>query len=199
MQNKYSLTPDLDIIKHCLDGEIDAWNALINRYKTLIYRVARKMGLSADDASDVLQDVSILLVNHLEDLRDQDRLSHWLIITTKREVWRLCRRRDRQTEKSVSSISLTEELTEEIFESIQDTSPSPDSAYLALVDQSLVQQALQELDSPCKMILTHLYCNDPPGSHADAAKLLNIPLGSVSAKRDGCLKKMKKNLDKIGF
>ena len=84
---------DGQLIAACLAGEEAAWSALIGRYKGLIFGLALRMGLSQDDAADALQDVSVTLVQHLATLRDTERLGPWLTITTKREVWRILRRR----------------------------------------------------------------------------------------------------------
>src|ERR1051325_7354514 len=93
LQSSLHLASDKDLIAACLKGEAAAWDMLIQRYAALIYSIGLKMGLSESDREDVFQDVCVILIDHLADLRDTARLSSWLISTTKREAWRLQRRR----------------------------------------------------------------------------------------------------------
>ena len=182
--------PDGELIAACLAGSEPAWDSLIGRYRGLIFSVALKSGLSQADAADVLQEVSLALVRHLENLRDRARLSQWLVITTKREAWHLARRR-----KARASDSPLDGTTQEI----SDDSAPLDALLFLLEDQVLVRRALDALSPQCREALTCLYCCDPPLSYIETAAHLNIPSGSVGAARLRCLKQMKKLLDEMGF
>src|SRR5215217_5467689 len=83
---------DRELIADCLDGDQDAWAALIARYQRLIYSIPIKARLSADDASDIFQSVCLKLYEKLSTLRDSEKISSWLITTTTRESWRVSAR-----------------------------------------------------------------------------------------------------------
>src|SRR4029078_9902952 len=85
---RFATASDPDLITACLKGEEAAWEALLRRYESLIYAVGTRAGRSRADAEDVFQDVSVLLLNHLENLRDQARLRGWVAPGTKRDAWR---------------------------------------------------------------------------------------------------------------
>src|SRR5579862_7339169 len=82
---------DAKLVAGCLSGDPRSWDALIARYQGLIYTLARRMGLSAADADDIFQTVSLRLYQNLSELRDVTRLPSWLVSTTRREVWHLRR------------------------------------------------------------------------------------------------------------
>lgn len=85
---------DPALVQACLDGAETAWETLVERYGRLVYAIARRSGVSPEDADDVFQVVFTTLFRRLHGLRDQTRLSSWLITVTHRESWRVARAGD---------------------------------------------------------------------------------------------------------
>ncbi|HZT44351.1 MAG TPA: sigma-70 family RNA polymerase sigma factor [Chthonomonadaceae bacterium] len=195
--SRYARKPDHDLIAACLSGDVTAWDTLIDRYKGLVYMLARRMGLSDADASDVLQEVSLLLVSHLSDLRDVTKLTPWLAITTKREAWR--RLRQQEAAITIETIEYDAADEENGLKSKAAGLPTPEESLLALEDQALVRQALSSLPDRCRNLLTLLYCEEPPCSYAETASRLGIAMNSMGPNRLRCLQHLKKTLDAIGF
>ena len=54
---------DERLVAACLSGNEQAWSALIDKYKNLVYSVPRKYRMTPDDAADVFQAVCIDLYN----------------------------------------------------------------------------------------------------------------------------------------
>src|ERR671939_1184885 len=71
------------------DGDQEAWNAIVDRYTNLLWSVARGHRLGTADAADVVQTTWLRLVEHLQEIREPDRLTAWLITTARRENLRL--------------------------------------------------------------------------------------------------------------
>src|SRR5215467_14919778 len=69
---------DEELVAMCLDDREEAWSALIDRYKSLIYSVPVKYGLSKDDAADIFQAVCLDLLCELPRLREPKALPGWL-------------------------------------------------------------------------------------------------------------------------
>lgn len=84
---------DPQLIARCLSGDARAWDALLERYESLIYSALRRAGLTPADADDVFQEVCLSLLNHLESLRDTQRLSGWLLSVARCQAWRVHKRR----------------------------------------------------------------------------------------------------------
>lgn len=47
-------------------GDPEAWNQVVDKYKRLVYSIPMRLGLSADDASDVFQTTFLTLHRELE-------------------------------------------------------------------------------------------------------------------------------------
>src|SRR5687767_5370682 len=78
----FASMPDVELVEACLNGNSHAWEALLVRYQRLIYSIPFRYGLSAYDADDIFQNVSLILLQNLARLRDRERLGSWLITAT---------------------------------------------------------------------------------------------------------------------
>ncbi len=57
---------DEQLIKACLKGDAEAWAALIDKYKNLIYSIPIKFGMY-QDAGDIFQAVCVDLMSELSE------------------------------------------------------------------------------------------------------------------------------------
>src|SRR5512138_1680814 len=121
-----ALLPDPELIEACLKGSGQAWEILLVRYQRLIYSIPLRYGLPEHDANDVFQNVSLLLWENLGRVRDRGRLGAWLVITTRRECWRMMRQR-RQTVAN---------LEERVWDEVVSTGPLSEDEFLVMERQS---------------------------------------------------------------
>src|SRR5512138_3572677 len=134
-----ALLPDPELIEACLKGSGQAWEILLVRYQRLIYSIPLRYGLPEHDANDVFQNVSLLLWENLGKVRDRARLGAWLVITTRRECWRMMR----QHRENVTV------LEEDTLDELVPPLPHSEDEFLALEQQSQVRAAVEYLDTPC--------------------------------------------------
>ena len=80
---------DHELIQACIEGDGEAWEILVNRYKRLVYSIPFKYGLPREDAMEVFQAVWLDCFQELRSLRDLDRLQAWLIRIAVRKCYRL--------------------------------------------------------------------------------------------------------------
>ncbi len=173
------------LVQSCLDGDERAWEELVDRYGRLVYSIPRRMGLSETDAQDVFQNVFATLLRHLANLRDQTRLSAWLITTTRREAWRLGRTSGRRLEF-------------ELDETIVDEALPPVDDVLRWEREQAVREAMRRLDDRCRELLTFLYLEPATPSYETVAARLAMPVGSIGPTRARCFKKLDAILREMG-
>jgi len=58
------------LVQGCIQGDHQAWEALIDKYKRLIFSIPIKYGASSADAADVFQAVCIEVLNSLPQLKN---------------------------------------------------------------------------------------------------------------------------------
>jgi RNA polymerase sigma factor (sigma-70 family) len=188
------LTKD-DLVCACLAGDRTAWEALVRRYERLLYSVALRCGLSEDDAADVCQNVFVKLLENLKDLRDQQRIARWLIVTATRESWRV----QRLTRRHVAFPAADPETAESEFADLPDSDPLPHEILLRLEEGQLVRECVGELNERCRTLLDLLYYSDPPLSYAEISQQLQMPEGSIGPARARCLRHLRRLLESRGF
>jgi RNA polymerase sigma factor (sigma-70 family) len=191
-----SRLPDSKLIAACLAGDADAWDALIHRYEPLVFTVAVRLGLSHADADDVFQNVCIILLDRLGSVRNAERLSAWLVTTTRREVWRLHRERGASL---MSELDGGEHELDAAPPVAHAETPSPEAAALAVEEQRLVLQGLSLLPERCRALLALLYRDEGAATYAEVARELRMPLGTIGASRARCLARLRKILREFGF
>jgi RNA polymerase sigma factor (sigma-70 family) len=84
------------LLRAAAAGDPGAWDGLTARFGRLVWSVARGFELSGADAADLCQTAWLRLVEHLEDIKDPERLGSWLATTVRREAIKLLRRSMRE-------------------------------------------------------------------------------------------------------
>lgn len=173
---------DPALVQACIDGDEHAWNKLVAQYGRLVYSIPLRCGLSSGDADDVFQNVWSIALHQLPRLRDQTRLSSWLITTTYRECWRL-------RKQTVPSLD----------DNIVDASAPPIEDVLRWEREHQVREALSRLDDRCRILLSALFLEHDQPSYEMIAVGLGVPMGSIGPTRARCFKKLEAVLIKMGF
>ena len=81
--------PVTDLVTRARNGNQQAWDALVDRYATLIWSICRRNRLSRTDATDVGQRVWQQLVDQLATIRDPAAIPGWLATITQQECRRI--------------------------------------------------------------------------------------------------------------
>ncbi len=171
----------LALIQACLRGDEGAWDALIQRYSSLIYSVALRTGLTDAEAGDVFQEVCLSLWRSLDRLRDQTKLDSWLITVSARLAWQEARQRFH----AHFGLSMPEGEAQEF-----DSSPA-EKALIVREDWRALRQAFNRLGERCRRLVWHLFYDPAAPSYAEVAERLAMPLGSIGPVRIRCLQQIR--------
>src|SRR5580658_2647089 len=76
------------LVEECVRGNEQAWYAIVNRYKNLVYSIALSYGAGEADAADIFQSVWLDLFNELPRLREAEALQGWLKRVTIHHAYR---------------------------------------------------------------------------------------------------------------
>jgi RNA polymerase sigma factor (sigma-70 family) len=180
-------------VARCQAGDAAAWRALVQRHQRLVHAIVRRGGLDEHAAADVFQTVFTRLVQALPTLAQPERLSAWIVTTTKRELWL-------QVERSRRQVSLTP--VDEDSDALQgpevaDPALQPDQTLEHLQQVWRVREGLQALDERCRTLLTLTFSDDEdrPG-YDEVSRRLGMPVGSIGPTRQRCLDKLKRLLER---
>jgi RNA polymerase sigma factor (sigma-70 family) len=181
---------DRQLIVACLEGDAEAWEALIVRYQRLIYSIPLKARLSTDDAADIFQAVCLKLYEKLSTLREHEKIVAWLITTTTRETWRLSSRQRREGHSTASD----SQDDGEGLDQIPATGPLADEQRQVLEQQQIVREGIAAMSERCRELISMLFYQKDDLSYADIATRMRMPVASIGPTRARCLEKLKKLL-----
>lgn len=176
---------DEELVAACREGDQDAWNTLVEKYKNLVYSVPVKYRLSPEDAADIFQAVWMELYAELFRLRQPGALRGWLLKVTTHKCYQLKRKFPSRGEAVE-----TEQVDPRIlFPEWQ----------LELERAQMLRDAIELLPERCQEMLRMLFFSDPPLPYSVVAERLSLAEGSIGFIRARCLKKLRGALEQMGF
>ncbi len=178
---------DRRLIQACLRGDAEAWDALIQRYRRLIYSVPVAYGLDGAAADDVFQQVAVKLLEHLPRLRRRASLPAWLLVTARREAAAVRRRAARTARLAEADLALQARERSE-----------PVSRLHRIECEHALALAFERLDAGCRELLAALYLEEPRPSYETIAERLKRPVGSLGPTRARCLAKLRRIYKRLG-
>jgi RNA polymerase sigma factor (sigma-70 family) len=155
-----------------------AWSTIVDRFSSLVWATTRAHRLSRDDASDVAQTTWLRLVEHLDRIREPERLGAWLATTARHESLRVIRRGAREQPSDEA----------DLFEA-----PIDETLDRLLIDperDGLLWRAFAQLSERCKSLLRLLMADDEP-SYEEVGAALGMPIGAIGPTRGRCLEKLR--------
>jgi RNA polymerase sigma factor (sigma-70 family) len=165
------------------DGSEEALGQLVTELSPLLWQVARAAGLTAADAEDVVQTAWMRLLAHLDGIHTPASLTAWLVVTTKREAWRVRAAGRRQLPADQDWLA-----------ALPDTAPASDEQVMADDQRRALWAALGQLSPRCQELLRIVAFVPRPDYQAVAAGL-GVARGSVGPTRGRCLAKLRALLD----
>lgn len=69
---------DTDIIRQCVEGDIEAFSGIVDKYKKKVYGIAYGITNNCDCAEEISQEVFIRVYRSLSGFRGQSAFSTWL-------------------------------------------------------------------------------------------------------------------------
>jgi RNA polymerase sigma factor (sigma-70 family) len=184
---KYKNLGDSELVALCLKGDSQAWESLIFRYRRLIYSIPVRFSFSESDCSDIFQAVCLRLIEHLSDLKDDSKVSSWLITTTTRQCIYLRAQKQRQT------------YPEEEVDDMADPGDDIETVRIQVQKQQNVRDTVLLLPERCRNLLEMLYFDPKNPSYEAIAQALEMPVASIGPTRARCLEKLRILLKRRGF
>jgi RNA polymerase sigma factor (sigma-70 family) len=180
--------PDTRLVQECIRGKEEAWSALIDKYKNLIFSIPIKYGCSTDDATDIFQAVCLELLTELPKLRKPKALPKWIMQVT----FHKCFHRKRQQQRT--------EVSNPEGEKLEGSAPAQAEEMLRQTEEEQnLRQAISELPPRCRQLVHMLFYEEPARPYQEVAELLGIAAGSIGFIRQRCLERLRKRLLEVGF
>lgn len=189
------------LIKKCMNGNLKAFDELIEKYEKTAYNIALKMLKNPEDAMDVSQEALIKVFKSIKSFNFESAFSTWLY----RIVTNTCLDFLRKQNKNVYSIDnpiYTEdgEIERDIPGDLSDT---PEEMLEKKLTKELVNNSIEKLDENHRVVII---LRDIQGfSYDEISSILECSIGTVKSRinrarkslKDILLKEMELNKESI--
>lgn len=179
---------DARLVHQCLRGSEEAWSALIDKYKNLIFSIPIKYGFSPDDATDIFQAVCLELFSELPKLREPKALPKWIMQVTAHK----CFHHKGQLQRM--------EAPDSDGEPVEQSTPARAEGILREAEEEqALRRAISELPPRCRRLIQMLFFEEPARPYQQLAAELGLSTGSIGFIRQRCLERLRKRLREAGF
>lgn len=163
-------------------GDEERLGELIELLTPILWHTVRAQNLDQTSAEDVLQTTWLTLVRSGDGISDPQAVLQWLIVTAKREAWRVVKR-DRRAEP--------QEIEDGVLPSTIET--TPENVVLRDSGNATLWRHVAQLPERCRELLRVIAFADRP-DYASIASSLGMPVGSIGPTRGRCLAKLRAQL-----
>ncbi len=158
------------------DGEARAMDELVDLLTPVLWHTARAQGASEGLAQDAVQTAWLRLVESSERIKDPQAVMGWLIVTVRRESWRIQKSQGREDH--------------DLDENLPDRLPDPSTVALRREGHRVLWTHFQHLPPKCQALLRVIAFADRP-DYAKVSEALKMPMGSIGPTRGRCLAKLR--------
>ena len=163
-------------------GDQSTMSDLVGLLTPILWHTVRAQRLDHQSAEDVIQATWLALVRSADSISQPQAVLQWLLVTARREAWRVTKRDDRAQPTDFDGEDLT-------------TSPDevPEDLVLRHDDDVRLWQHIAQLPERCRALLRVIAFADRP-DYAAVAQSLGMPIGSIGPTRGRCLAKLRLQL-----
>ncbi|MCE2402610.1 sigma-70 family RNA polymerase sigma factor [Candidatus Poribacteria bacterium] len=185
------MIPDDVFVHKTVEGDIEAFNELVNRHHTKIYGLAYRMLGNSEDAEDATQETFLEAYKSIKTFRFQSQFGTWLYrvgLNTCNQYIRKAKSRNRMLEaytEETSAHGMTEERD------------IPDRMVIKTEQSEIVQAAIDCLPPKQREVVTLYYMQHL--KYKEIAEILNCSLGTVASRLNKAIQNLKAKLEKHYF
>lgn len=172
------------------DGERPALDELVATVTPLLWRTVRETGLDTGASEDVVQTVWLSLLRKADSIREPGTVVKWLIITARREAWRVSKRVRSEAGRTGGVIGVD---NEEQLDLPEQREALTDETVLRTTEQRRLWEHVQLLPARCRQLISVIAFADRP-DYSHIAESLGMPIGSIGPTRGRCLAKLRDQL-----
>lgn len=182
---------DSGLVRKAKQGDIQAFEKLINKHQKRVYNIALRMLQNPEDAYDISQEVFIRVFKSMKEFREEASFSTWIYRIAKNACLDELRKRKKRNIVSLDENMEFEEGT--VKRQIEDEAPGPDILYESKELKDIVKLALRHLSNDHRLVIV---LRDLQGfSYDEIAKILDCPEGTVKSRINRARKALKDILE----
>ncbi len=182
------MIPDDVYVHQTVEGDVEAFNELVNRHHSKIYGLAYRMLGNPDDAADATQETFLEAYKSVKTFQFQSQFGTWLyrigINTCQQYI-----RKSQSNERKLSAYTREAEIHGPASEN-----DSPERVAIKTEQNEVVQDAIGQLPPKQREVVTLYYMQHM--KYREIAEILKCSEGTVASRLNQALKNLKRKLSK---
>ncbi|MBQ7795908.1 MAG: RNA polymerase sigma factor [Lachnospiraceae bacterium] len=172
---------ETELVKRMIDGDMDAFDRLMEIYQPKALRVAYLISASYADSEDIVQETFVACYLNRHGLKNPEAFKGWFYKTLSRNAWRVCRKKKR------------EQPAEEIYPEEIEAPGEILSEIVMKEEETLIYEAICSLPVKHRTVLVLYYYNQM--SIKEIAKVCGCLEGTVKSRLHHAKMKLKEILE----
>lgn len=182
---------DEEIVRHVLDGNVNAFESLLTRHSERVLKIVKRH-VPREDVEETAQEVFVRAYRSLDTFREKSDFSHWLSAIAVRSCYDYWRKAYRSREIPMSAFTEKHgNWLEEVLSATSEQSREDEGALQAEA-RELLDWALAQLSAEERMVIELVYLEGL--SVKEAAVLLGWSVANVKVRSFRSRKKLEKIL-----
>jgi RNA polymerase sigma-70 factor (ECF subfamily) len=162
-----------DLVVRAQGGDASAFTELVSRYERRIFRLAKNITQSDEDAEDVLQESFFKAYQHLGGFQGQSKFYTWIVRIAVNEA--LMKLRKRKTDKTVSLDETIDTGEENVVREIAVWEDNPEQRYSQREIRELLDKAIMSLRPAFRAVFVLRDVEDLSTEETAAVLDLSVP------------------------
>jgi RNA polymerase sigma-70 factor (ECF subfamily) len=170
--------PDGSLLQSVLAGDRKAFELLVGRYQSKVYRLAMGLTHNSQDAEEIIQEVFFKVYRNLAEFEGKSAFSSWLYrIALNTSYMKL---RERRGGNLVSLDDVINQLEEQTLDHESDWSSRPDDQLHTSEAMAIIEKAVEKLPEEFKSVLI---LRDIEGfTNEEAGEILELSVPAVKSR-----------------
>jgi len=174
-ERKKPVVTDEQLIARFQQGDVQAFDTLVRRYKDQLLNFVYRFVGNRSDAEDIVQETFLRVYKNKHYYKEIAKFSTWVYTIAGNLAKTELRRRKRHKIFSVSNF-----VNEERDYDIPDKEHSPERQVDGTIKEDIIQKAIEKLPPKFKEVII---LRDVQGfAYEEISQILNIPLGTVKSR-----------------
>lgn len=177
-KNQADVESDVELVKAARNGDMGAYDQLVQRYQERIYATVYHMTSNHEDANDLAQETFIKAYSALKSFKGDSSFYTWVYRIAVNKTINFLKQRKNKISLSLNDLDFNIENDPELVAFVSENTPRRDIALAEL--QGKLNAALQKLSDVHRMVVT---LHDVQGlSHEEIAEIMDCNVGTVRSR-----------------
>jgi RNA polymerase sigma-70 factor, ECF subfamily len=187
---KISELSDEDLIRRFQDGDLYAFDAIVNRYKDQLLNFAYRFLNNMEEAEDVVQETFLRIFRNKHAYRQIAKFSTWVYTIAGNLAKTELRKRKRRKYVYISDMGFDDKDFE-----IEDVKADTEKEVDSMIKEKYIQKAIDELPARFRQVILLVDVQELP--YEEVSAIMKVPLGTVKSRVNRARLKLQDKLKDI--